>query len=796
MLVAVTVIAASAGVPVVQQADLDGAAPGLVKSAASAGVPVVQQADLDGAAPGLVKSAASAGVPVVQQAVPEMRFVSVAAGLWHACGLRSNGTVVCLGDNEHGQSDAPAGEFTAIAAGHYHTCGIRVDATLVCWGEAPLSPTGEFTALEAGGDWSCALRVDGAMACWAGERPWSLASPLESESGEKVRGAMMQGPFEVVAVHDYTQCGLRSDDNTIECSGYDPVPSGEQFAMISIGADAGWEIDEEGVGTIYICGVLLSDSTVSCWGDGFEPLAAMDGHFDSVVVGGYHACGLRTGGVVSCWWMNLGFQALIQAVADADPEFMETMDWKMTDAPGGRFSDLDASMYLSCGVRTNGTIACWGRNDSVYEQFNRLQITRPLDATTGGDHMHAPASTPDTRPLDATTGGDHMHAPASTPDPQPVRTLEVFHDNSYTYLYTPTPGTRTADSVASDPCDGPTRSSPIDPASGEVCGEQERTPPRGEFTAIAAGAWQTCAIRTDHTVACWGINPYEDYGQARAPRGEFTAIATGIWHSCAIRTDRTAVCWGRDTKERLQPPVVVAGDWRYCAIRTDDTVTCRNSSDYSDRQVQPIQIEFTAITAGGLHSCGIRTDDTVVCWGTSDAGAPQEDWEFTAISAGARHSCGIRTDRTATCWADDSDYKHYGRVKDTPAGEFTAIAVGGAHACGITPDRAATCWGSDALGQLQAPDGEFAAIATGAWHSCAIRTDRTIACWGDDQYRQTHAPDGQFVAITAGVWHSCGIRTDRTIACWGAETLADRRALPQHMSPAVEVAAVSDSGGR
>ncbi|WP_420621189.1 hypothetical protein [Candidatus Poriferisodalis sp.] len=35
------------------------------------------------------------------------RFTSVSAGTWHSCGVRSDATVTCWGDNKHGQADAP-----------------------------------------------------------------------------------------------------------------------------------------------------------------------------------------------------------------------------------------------------------------------------------------------------------------------------------------------------------------------------------------------------------------------------------------------------------------------------------------------------------------------------------------------------------------------------------------------------------------------------------------------------------------------------------------------------------------
>jgi len=54
-------------------------------------------------------------------------------GLYFACGLRSDGTAVCWGDNSSGQAKVPSGTFVQIAA-TYSACGVRSNSTFVCWG--------------------------------------------------------------------------------------------------------------------------------------------------------------------------------------------------------------------------------------------------------------------------------------------------------------------------------------------------------------------------------------------------------------------------------------------------------------------------------------------------------------------------------------------------------------------------------------------------------------------------------------------------------------------------------------
>ena len=65
---------------------------------------------------------------------PEGDFQSVSAGLEHTCGVRSDGTVACWGDDLHGRAMPLEGDFQSVSAGYDHTCGVRSDGTVACWG--------------------------------------------------------------------------------------------------------------------------------------------------------------------------------------------------------------------------------------------------------------------------------------------------------------------------------------------------------------------------------------------------------------------------------------------------------------------------------------------------------------------------------------------------------------------------------------------------------------------------------------------------------------------------------------
>jgi alpha-tubulin suppressor-like RCC1 family protein len=59
----------------------------------------------------------------------------VAAGYYHTVGLRSDGTVVAVGDDECGQCNVHKWTNTIqVASGSYHALGVKSDGTLVAVG--------------------------------------------------------------------------------------------------------------------------------------------------------------------------------------------------------------------------------------------------------------------------------------------------------------------------------------------------------------------------------------------------------------------------------------------------------------------------------------------------------------------------------------------------------------------------------------------------------------------------------------------------------------------------------------
>ena len=101
-------------------------------------------------------------------------FSGLDVGLHHICALREDGSAFCQEDNRQFRSSPPPTKFVQIAAGWNHSCGITRARRIECWGsgrpaapgERLAAPDGEFVAITIAWRNSCALRPNGRAVCW------------------------------------------------------------------------------------------------------------------------------------------------------------------------------------------------------------------------------------------------------------------------------------------------------------------------------------------------------------------------------------------------------------------------------------------------------------------------------------------------------------------------------------------------------------------------------------------------------------------------------------------------------
>ena len=305
-------------------------------------------------------------VPVTVTVAPSLVVSTLAAGLFHTCGLDVNGAAWCWGDNGFGQlgnsntvgsvTANPTPEpvvggltFVSLTAGHHHTCGLTSAGAAYCWGgnrygqlgnstnsgvefgtnPTPLPVDGNlaFSILVAGVDHACGITPQGVMYCW---------------------GKNYQG-----------QLGTGTDNGTI-IPHPTPAPVDGNLTFTAVTG-----------GTNHTCGVATGGA-VYCWGNNFKgqlgnsqdlgdelaahptPTQVPGVSLASLEAGGNWNCGLTSTGSAWCWGDNL-FGQLAGTTDGISPTPVEV--------PGGiSFVSLDAGGGHVCGLVSQGALYCWGAN--------------------------------------------------------------------------------------------------------------------------------------------------------------------------------------------------------------------------------------------------------------------------------------------------------------------------------------------------------------------------------------------------------------------------------------------------
>ena len=187
-------------------------------------------------------------------------FTDIGVGLHLACAMRVSGSVSCKVEKHYSQrSHPPSTKFVQIAGGWYHACGITESSDIECWGsgvpgaagERLSAPGGKFTAISIGWHNSCALDPAGYAMCW--EQP-DIQPPSEQLS-EAFGGIEFEQPVELF-----------------------PLPSGRLAIVERNGLIAAYS-DEPNAASPKTM-LDLTDETICCSGESGMFSAALDPQFD------------------------------------------------------------------------------------------------------------------------------------------------------------------------------------------------------------------------------------------------------------------------------------------------------------------------------------------------------------------------------------------------------------------------------------------------------------------------------------------------------------------------------------
>lgn len=373
-------------------------------------------------------------------------------------------------------------------------------------------------------------------------------------------------------------------------------------------------------------------------------------------------------------------------------------------------SELALGSSHSCVRFLDGSLKCWGRNDTG-------QLGRGDTLPIGDDELPSAIASialshePSVGAAALIAGAQHTCAILSD------RSLKCWGDSSRGQL-----GYGTTAAVGDDelPADlGPVPLS-LDP---DVKAYQ-----------LAAGDFHSCALLSDDSVKCWGSNDDKALGYPAAdvigavdtpadwgpvqvttePGVKVVQLACGREHTCALLSDQSVTCWGRSTHGQL-------------GYGNHETIEMPSRAGPVSI-THDLGVSVTSLTARAFRTCALLSNGRLKCWGQGSDGA---------LGNGDLQDIG--------------DDELPSDVADVSPGDDATLAVlqvgtGATHACALLANGAVHCWGDPSLGRLGYGNGGDASGAvslslnpgvvarrlTIGWnHSCALLSDGSVTCWGD-----------------------------------------------------------------
>jgi len=258
----------------------------------------------------------------------------------------------------------------------------------------------------------------------------------------------------------------------------------------------------------------------------------------------------------------------------------------------GCWQYVTAGRDHTCGLRLNGTVACWGSN----EKGNLDTPPGTFTAVSAG-YNHTCA-------LDAAgevTCWGNPSKGATVPPPGPFTSVSCGINNCCGLKGT----TGTNVTCWGDDKDG--KSNPY-PAT---------------YTAVNAHGWRhACGITDSGSIHCWGQEEYKGAAPTVPPSGTFESLSTGHHFSMGLKADGTPVGWGFNGYGQITPPAgakfqqVSMGTVHSCGIKLNGELDCWGSDSFKRLDHPPGQ--FIQVQASQLHSCAVNVDGLLACWGTEE----------------------------------------------------------------------------------------------------------------------------------------------------------------------------------
>jgi len=530
------------------------------------------------------------------------------------------------------------------------------------------------------------------------------------------------------------------------------------------------------VGSVSVC-VILDDNSVRCWGYNQHgevgngtvssasenyaidyPIVSSITNVKEIQAGYYHFCATVNddNSLLKCWGYNAdGEMGDNSTTPRATPI---TIDFNL----GIKY--LHVNYYNTCVILEDNTLKCWGYNG--YGQLGTGNTTNKLVPYDINNNV-------------SSVGVGLYHICYST----------LVDGNVYCSGY----------NAVGSLGNNSTTNSNVFVKAQDING----------VVNLSAGAYHTCAVKSNGNVYCWGRNSEYEYGNNTTTQS-LIPINTGItdinyilpggfYQSIAYSNSGVYKYWGYNgsatlgdgTSSYSRTPTSLStsiskpnmGDgFLACYVYLDGKVNCAGAESYKSlgngmayeslnfRLIKNLinNSDFNDVNfmISGLYTlCAMLNDKNVICVGHNTYGQVGDATKVyktypayvsnlnnvKKISAGVYHFCAWLDNNTVKCWG----YNGHGEMGDN-----------------TTTDRTTPILAQN-LSNVIDLDSEY-------YHTCAVISDGTAKCWGnngnsqigDGTYTVAKIPTSVIgltnaIKISTGYIHTCALLGTGNIKCWG-----------------------------